>query len=121
MGEIDVLVGEMQQMPCALPGPERTKRYSGLFLEQMQEARRRQPRLAGAACRRHRLAGKSSDLRDRAHHPRIERPLWQGFAKTHDIEFGAGDLVTILPLSQLGVSGPDARCDNFSLGPRQAP
>src|SRR5437764_10685934 len=38
MGEIDVLVGEMQQMPSAFPGAERTERDPGLFLEEMQEA-----------------------------------------------------------------------------------
>ena len=41
MREVDVLVGEMQQMPRALPGAERAEGNAGLFLEQMQEARRR--------------------------------------------------------------------------------
>src|SRR5260221_7501077 len=41
MRKVDVLVGEMQQMPCAFPGAERAERDSRLFLEQMQEARRR--------------------------------------------------------------------------------
>src|SRR3954470_24715452 len=41
MREVDVLVGKMQQMPRPFPGAERTERDSGLFLEQMQEARRR--------------------------------------------------------------------------------
>src|ERR1700675_2281713 len=33
MREVDVLVGEVQQMPRPLPGAERTERDSGLFLE----------------------------------------------------------------------------------------
>src|SRR5947207_497109 len=41
MRKVDVLVGEMQQMPRPLPGPERAERNPGLFLEQMQKARRR--------------------------------------------------------------------------------
>src|SRR3981189_2549393 len=108
----------MQQMPGPLPGPERAERDPGLFLEQVQEARRRQPRLRRAASGRDRLAGKSSDLRDRTHHPRIERALWQGFAKTHDVEVSAGDLVAVTPLPQPRVSGADARCENVSPGPR---
>src|SRR6267142_599173 len=39
MRKVNVLVGEMQQMPGALPGAERSEGDSGLFLEQMQEAR----------------------------------------------------------------------------------
>src|SRR4029078_588626 len=41
MREVDVLVGEVQQMPRPLPGAEGAERNAGLFLEQMQEARRR--------------------------------------------------------------------------------
>src|SRR6266567_4325823 len=40
MRKVDVLVGEMQQMPRPFPGAERTEGNTGLFLEQMQEARR---------------------------------------------------------------------------------
>src|SRR6476620_5263773 len=120
MGKVDVLVGEMQQMPRALPGPERAERDSGLFLEQMEEARWRQPRFCGAACRRHRLAGKSSDLRNRAHHPWIETALWQCFAKTHDVEIGAGDLVAMTWLLQLRISGANARGKGLAFGSRQA-
>src|SRR3979409_997089 len=42
MRQVDVLVGEVQQMPRALPGTEGTEGDVGFFLEQMQEARRRQ-------------------------------------------------------------------------------
>src|SRR5882757_6192574 len=66
MCEVDVLVGEVQQMPCPLPGAEGAERDSGLFLEQMQEARRRQPGFRRTACRRHRLAAEPPDLQDRA-------------------------------------------------------
>src|SRR3954462_12629014 len=41
MRKVDVLIGEMQQMPRPLPGAERAEGNAGLFLEQMQEARRR--------------------------------------------------------------------------------
>ena len=41
MREVDVLIGEVQQMPRPLPGAERAERNAGLFLEEMQEARRR--------------------------------------------------------------------------------
>src|SRR5215471_14715683 len=37
MCKVDVLVGEMQQMARALPGPERTEGNAGFLLEQMQE------------------------------------------------------------------------------------
>src|SRR6185312_528070 len=57
VGIVDVLIGEMQQMPRPLPGAERTEGDAGLLLEQMQEARCGQSGLRGAACRRHRLAG----------------------------------------------------------------
>src|SRR5882724_11219344 len=100
MREVDVLVGEMQEMPRPLPGPERAERDSGFFLEQMQEARRRQPGFHSTACRRHRLAAKLADLRDRAHHAWVERAGWQRFAKTHDIEFGIGDIIAMFHLAQ---------------------
>src|SRR5437899_2503055 len=51
MREVDVLVGEVQQMPRALPGAERAEGDSGFFLEQMQEARARQAGFRRAACR----------------------------------------------------------------------
>src|SRR5262249_22527312 len=38
MREVDVLVGEMQEMTRALPGPERAKGNAGFLLEQMQKA-----------------------------------------------------------------------------------
>src|SRR6476661_8407271 len=34
MGEVEVLVGEVQQMPRTLPGAEGTERDAGLLLEQ---------------------------------------------------------------------------------------
>src|SRR5258708_13769839 len=101
MREIDVLVGKMQQMPRALPRPEGTEADTGLLLEEMQETRWRQPDLRGAACRRHRLAGKPTDLRDRSHHAGIERALRQRFPKTHDAEFGISDIVATTPFNQL--------------------
>src|SRR4051812_2224009 len=86
MREVDVLVGEMQQMPRPLPGAERAERDSGLFLEQMQEARCRQRGLRGTACGRHRLAAEPANLQDRARHARIEHALRQDFAETEGIE-----------------------------------
>src|SRR3954464_10160062 len=108
MREVDVLVGEMQQMPRTLPGAERAERDSGLFLEQMQKARRRQPGLRGAARRRHRLAAESYDLHDRPRHARIEHALRQRFAKTQQIEFGAGEIVATLMLAQFAIGGANA-------------
>src|SRR4051794_24502734 len=95
MRQIDVLIGEVQQMPRTLPGSERTERDSGLLLEQMQETRRRQPRLRRTACRRHRVAAEFSDLRDRAHDARVERARRQSLAKTHDVEFGIGNIIAM--------------------------
>ena len=39
MRQIEVLIGEMQQVPRAFPGPEGAEGDTGLLLEQMQEAR----------------------------------------------------------------------------------
>src|SRR5712691_2069155 len=72
MRKVEVLIGEVQQMPRALPGPESTKRDAGLLLEQVQEARRGQSSGCSTACRRHRLAAKPDDLRNRPDHARIE-------------------------------------------------
>src|SRR5438477_5401261 len=55
MREIEILVGEMQKVPRALPGPERAEGDASLLLEQMQKARLRQPRRCGAVGRSHRL------------------------------------------------------------------
>src|SRR3954454_25072150 len=89
MREVDVLVGEVQQMPRPLPGTERAERNAGLFLEQMQEPRRRQTGLASATRGRHRLAAESSDLHNRARHAWIERALRQHLAEAQGIEFSA--------------------------------
>src|SRR6185312_3879134 len=91
MRKVNVLIGEMQQMPRPLPGAERAEGNPGLFLEQMQEARRRQPRLRGAARRSHRLAGEFSDLQDRARHAAIELARRQRLAEAERVEFGAGE------------------------------
>src|SRR5260370_28578392 len=77
MRQIDILVSEVQQMPRALPGAEGTKRDASLLLEQVQEARRGQSSGCSTACRRHRLAGKSVDLGNRACNARIEVPWLQ--------------------------------------------
>src|SRR6266446_6582079 len=121
MRKVDVLVGEMQQMPRALPGAERAERNSSLLLEQMQEARRRQPGLCGAARRRHRLAGESSDLHDRPRHPRIEHAPWQSLAKTQDVEFGAGEIVAASKLAEFKIGGADAIGESFAFRSRETP
>src|SRR5689334_8273894 len=72
MREIEVLIGEMQQMPGPLPGPERAEGNPGLFLEEMQEARRRQRDLFRTAFGGDRLAREAADLRDRLDHAGIE-------------------------------------------------
>src|ERR1700712_531644 len=119
MREVDVLVREVQQMPRALPGAERTERDSGLFLEQMQEARRRQPRLRGAACRRHRLAAEFSDLHDRTRHPRIERAARQRLAETEGIEFGIGNVVAALTFAQRDIGRTNPVGEICALGSRE--
>src|SRR4051812_9507134 len=122
MREVDVLVGEVQQMACALPGAERAERDPGLFLEQMQEARRRQARFRGTACRRHRLAAKLSDLHDRARDPRIERTARQRLAEAQGIEFGIANVVTAvlaaLALAQRDIGGANPVGERFALGSR---
>src|SRR6478752_2490655 len=120
MRKVDVLVGKMQQMPGALPGAERTERDSSLLLEQMQEARWRQAGFRRAACRRHRFAGEFSDLHDRPRHARIELPLRQSLAKTHDVEFRTGDIAAALALAQFGIGRADAVDEVLALRPRQA-
>src|SRR5690349_10493736 len=62
MRKVNVLVGEVQEMPRPLPGAERAEGDSGLLLEEVQEARGRQARFSGAARGGHRLAGEFSDL-----------------------------------------------------------
>src|SRR6185437_12371265 len=89
MRKVDVLVGEMKQMPRPLPGTERTEGNSGLFLEQVQEARWRQSSFRSTARRRHRLAGEFPDLQNRARHPAIELAARQRFGEAERIEFGA--------------------------------
>src|SRR3977135_3579772 len=100
-------------MPRALPGPESTERDASLLLEQVQEARRGQSRGCSTARRRHRPAGKSIDLRDRPDHARIERAWRQRLAKAHGIEFGAGDAVAILQITQLRIRSANAAPDKM--------
>src|SRR3954451_2032005 len=107
MRKVDVLVGEMQQMPRPLPGTERTEGNAGLFLEQMQEARRGQSRLGGAARRRHRLAAEFSNLQTRARHAGIEFALRQGLAEAQAIELRAGELAGVM-FAQFGIGGANA-------------
>src|ERR1700681_999218 len=51
MREVDVLVGEIEQVPRAFPGPEGAEGDAGVLLEQMQEARRGKSSFRRAACR----------------------------------------------------------------------
>src|ERR1700722_19059464 len=81
MRQIDVLIGEMQQVPSTLPGPECAERDASLLLEQMQEARRGKSGLRGAACSRHRISAKATDLGDRSDNAWIERTRRQRLAK----------------------------------------
>src|SRR4051794_37787063 len=53
MGEVEVLVGEVQQVTRPLPGAEGAERDAGLFLEQMQEARSGKSGFRRACVRRH--------------------------------------------------------------------
>ena len=121
MGQIDVLIGEVQKMPRAFPGPEGAKRDAGVLLEQMQEARGGQPGLRRTAGRSHGLARKPTDLRDRPHQPRIERARWQRFAKTHHVERGADDVLAASPTQQLLISGADTIQEEWPFSAQQAP
>src|SRR3978361_1965435 len=103
MREVDVLVGEVQQMPRALPGAERTERDSGLFLEQMQEARRRPPRVRGAARRR----------------PWIVLAARSGLAETEGIEFGIGNGVAALTSPQRDIGRTNPVGEICALGSRE--
>src|SRR4051812_28557667 len=120
MRKVDVLVGEMQQMPRPLPGTERAEGNAGLFLEQVQEARRGQSSLGGTARRRHRFAAESTDLQNRARHAGIEFAPRQRFTKTQGIEFGAGELVAGVMFAQFAISGADAAGESFAFRPREA-
>src|SRR5258708_1246463 len=121
MRKVDVLVGEMQQMPRPFPGPERAEGNAGLFLEQMQEARRGESCLRGAARRRHRLAGEFSDLQNRARHAGIEFARRQRFAKTKRIEFGAGERVAGVMFAQFAIGGANAAGESFAFRSRKTP
>src|SRR5712664_706059 len=121
MRKVEVLSGEVQQMPRALPGAEGTERDASLLLEQVQEARRGQSGGRSTACRRHRPAGKGVDLRNRPDHARIERALRQYFAEAYDIEFGAGDAVAMLQITQLLIRSANAARDKLSFRSRQLP
>src|SRR6185436_6608637 len=110
----------MKQMPRPLPGTERTEGNSGLFLEQVQEARWRQSSFRSTARRRHRLAGEFPDLQNRARHPAIEFAPRQRFAEAERIEFGAGEFVAGVMLAQFAISGADAAGESFAFRPREA-
>src|SRR4051794_40203742 len=106
MGEVEVLVGEVQQMPRALPGAEGAERDAGLFLEQMQETRSGKSGVRRACVRRHGLTCEATDTGDRTRHAGVEHPARQRFAKTHLVEFGGGD-VAVAALAQQRVGGED--------------
>src|SRR3954454_24079046 len=106
MGEVEVLVGEVQQMPRALPGAEGAERDAGLFLEQMQETRSGKSGVRRACVRRHGLTREATDTGDRTRHARVEHAARQRLAKTHLVEFGGGD-VAVATLAQQRVGGED--------------
>src|ERR1700738_14446 len=86
MRQIDVFVDEMQQMPRPLPGAEGAKRHAGLFLEQMQEPRRRQIDRRSAIGRGHLGAGKITEFCGSAFDPRIDVAVRQMLAETQLVE-----------------------------------
>src|ERR1019366_4171744 len=87
MGEIDVFVDEMQQMPRALPG---AKRHAGLLLEQMQESRRRQTNRCGATGRRHLDDGEIIELCGGSPDALIDVAIGQILAEKQLVEFPGG-------------------------------
>jgi len=80
----------------------------------MQEARRGQSGLGGAARRRHRLAAEFPDLQNRARHAGIQFAPRQRFTKTQGIEFGAGEFGAGVMFAQFAISGADAAGESFA-------
>src|SRR6185437_11014771 len=119
MGEVEVLIGEMQEMPRALPGAEGAEGNAGLLLEQMQETRSGKTVFRRTARRRRRLAREFPDGRDRPHHARIEPALRQSFAKAHPVELGCIDVGAALPRQQHFISKPDTVREQIALGALQ--
>src|SRR6476659_6775649 len=94
--QIDVLVGEMQQMPRALPGTKRAERYAGLLLEQMQEPRRRQTGRCGTIGGGHFGGGEIVELCGGALDALIQPAVRQRFTKAQQVEFAGGKTATAL-------------------------
>src|SRR6266568_5036890 len=94
--QIDILVGKVQQMPRALPGAKRAKRDAGLFLEQVQEARRRQTSRYRAIGRGHLAAGEIVESCGGSFDAVIQLAVRQRFAKAQLIELSGGKTATPL-------------------------
>src|ERR1019366_1153628 len=108
MGEIDVFVDEMQQMPRALPGAKRAKRDAGLLLEQMQESRRRQTSRCGAVGRRHLDAGEIIEPCGGSPDALIDVAIGQTLAEKQLVELAGGKAATALAQAQGVVSVADS-------------
>src|ERR1700731_1343871 len=108
MREIDILVDEVKQMPCALPGPEGTKRDAGLLLEQMQESRWRQIDRRGAIGGGHLAAREIIKRRCGASDTAIDIALRKTLTERHLVELGGGKTAAASPQTQGFVSGANS-------------
>src|SRR5258705_11523847 len=106
--QIDILVGEVQEKPRALPGAKRAERYPGLLLEQVQEPRRRQTGRCGAIGGRHLAGGEIVEFCGGSVDAMIQLAVRQRFAKAQLIEFGGMKTAPRMLQPQSFVSGADS-------------
>src|SRR3984885_13775449 len=111
MGEVDVLVDEMQEMPRPLPGAKGAKRYAGLLLEQMQEAGWRQIDRCRAIGRRHLAAGEIIEAQSGAPDALIDVAVGQFLTENQPFEFGGGEAAAPLLTTQGLIGGANSLRD----------
>src|SRR5258705_12895792 len=115
--QIDILVGEVQEMPRALPGAKRAERYPGLLLEQVQEPRRRRTGRCGTIGGRHLASGEIVELCGGSLDAMIQLAVRQRFAKAQLVEFCGSKTPTPLLQPQGLVSGANSLRDIGRLSP----
>ena len=114
MREIDILVDEVQQMARPLPGAEGTERHAGLLLEQMQEARLRQPHRRRAFGRVDIDVGKFAQPRDGLGDALVECAGRERLAEEDRVEFAGGESLATPGDPQRVVSATNPRRDRFA-------
>ena len=100
MRKVDVLVGEMQQIPRTLAGAEQRKEMPVSSLNRCRKRDGDNPASAAQLAAVTGSAGEFSDLQNRARDAGIEFALRQDLAKAQEIEFGAGERVAGVMLAQ---------------------